>query len=154
MNRTGCLCMFSSCVSCLTRHGTQISESNSIIGLQRVKNVNFLTLFKTGITVLPNHSLRGANVTLSLRHIQCFAKMRKAWELINEFQKLKHQFEEHNLFYLATQHSVIFHVKMKVTTVFIIVFQIQLILCNIRILCAAIASGFFPMTLQFSILIY
>ena len=39
--------------------------------------------------------------------------MPKTWELINQFSKLKHQFEEHSLYYLASQILVIFHKKLK-----------------------------------------
>ena len=38
--------------------------------------------------------------------------MPKTWKLINQFSKLKHQFEEHSLYYLASQDSVIFHKKL------------------------------------------
>ena len=60
-----------------------------------------------------------------------------------------------SLFYLASQHLVIFHKESKsYEGLILIFFKIQLILCNIKILSAAIASGFFPITSSTAFYIY
>ena len=43
INHTARLCMFSICVSCLTRYESQTSHANSIIGMQRVEYATSLT---------------------------------------------------------------------------------------------------------------